>query len=245
MGPNGRGYAEAFVAGVNAYVEKVRSGEVPLRWNFLLRRTEPDTWSPEDVVRIRSHGLTRNVSSEVARAQVACEEGVEADELRSKLTPSWTANVPDGLDPCTIPENVLADYELAIQQVKFDLESDGEEESGTPKDQAQEEASAAHLGFLQQQARDVDDIGSNNWTISPERSRNWTPILANDPHRSHGVPSLRYVVHLNSPNMSVIGAGEPALPGISIGHNGTIAFGLTIFSVDQEDLYVCKPTPIR
>ena len=38
--------------------------------------------------------------------------------------------------------------------------------------------------------------------------------------------------------MNIIGAGEPALPGISIGHNGTIAFGLTIFDVDQEDLYV-------
>jgi penicillin amidase len=43
--------------------------------------------------------------------------------------------------------------------------------------------------------------------------------------------------------MSVIGAGEPALPGISIGHNGTIAFGLTIFGVDQEDLYVYELNP--
>jgi penicillin amidase len=41
----------------------------------------------------------------------------------------------------------------------------------------------------------------------------------------------------------VIGAGEPALPGISIGHNGTIAFGLTIFNVDQEDLYVYELNP--
>ena len=56
-GPNGRGYAEAFVAGVNAYVEKVRSGEVPLPVEFSITQTEPDTWSPEDVVRIRSHGL--------------------------------------------------------------------------------------------------------------------------------------------------------------------------------------------
>jgi penicillin G amidase len=43
--------------------------------------------------------------------------------------------------------------------------------------------------------------------------------------------------------MDVIGAGEPALPGISIGHNGKIAFGLTIFSIDQEDLYVYQTNP--
>jgi penicillin amidase len=52
------------------------------------------------------------------------------------------------------------------------------------------------------------------------------------------VPSLRYVAHLVAPGLDVIGAGEPALPGISIGHNERIAFGLTIFPIDQEDLYV-------
>ena len=41
----------------------------------------------------------------------------------------------------------------------------------------------------------------------------------------------------------MIGAGEPALPGVSIGHNGTIAFGLTIFSIDQEDTYVYRTKP--
>lgn len=41
----------------------------------------------------------------------------------------------------------------------------------------------------------------------------------------------------------MIGAGEPSLPGISIGHNGKIAFGLTIFSIDQEDLYVYDLNP--
>src|SRR2546430_1286598 len=55
--------------------------------------------------------------------------------------------------------------------------------------------------------------------------------------------ALPIFVGLNAPGMSVIGAGEPALPGISIGHNGTIAFGLTIFNVDQEDLYVYELNP--
>jgi penicillin amidase len=86
-------------------------------------------------------------------------------------------------------------------------------------------------------------IGSNNWTVAASRTATGRPILANDPHREHSVPSLRYVVHLNAPGMSVIGAGEPALPGISIGHNGQIAFGFTIFAIDQEDLYVYETHP--
>ncbi|MGY4346333.1 acyl-homoserine lactone acylase PvdQ [Bradyrhizobium sp. GM7.3] len=79
--------------------------------------------------------------------------------------------------------------------------------------------------------------------IAASRTATGRPILANDPHREHSVPSLRYIVGLNAPGLSVIGAGEPALPGISIGHNGTIAFGLTIFNVDQEDLYIYELNP--
>jgi penicillin amidase len=54
---------------------------------------------------------------------------------------------------------------------------------------------------------------------------------------------LRYIAHLSAPGLDVIGAGEPALPGISIGHNGQVAFGLTIFFIDQEDLYVYRTRP--
>jgi penicillin amidase len=67
--------------------------------------------------------------------------------------------------------------------------------------------------------------------------------MANDPHRSIQNPSLRYIVHLNAPGWDVIGAGEPVLPGISIGHNGHGAWGLTIFQIDQEDLYVYQTNP--
>ncbi len=54
------------------------------------------------------------------------------------------------------------------------------------------------------------------------------------------LPSIRYVVHLTMPGLDVIGAGEPMVPGISMGHNGTAAFGLTIFGADQEDIYVYR-----
>src|SRR5207237_8281638 len=92
--------------------------------------------------------------------------------------------------------------------------------------------------FFAESGLTANAIGSNNWTVAPSRTATGRPILANDPHREHSVPSLRYAVHLNAPGMSVIGAGEPSLPGISIGHHGQIAFGLTIFAMDQEDLYV-------
>lgn len=81
-------------------------------------------------------------------------------------------------------------------------------------------------------------VGSNNWTISGKLTTTGKPILANDPHRVIALPSLRYIVHLVAPGWDVIGSGEPALPGVAIGHNQRIAWGLTIFPVDQQDLYV-------
>jgi len=86
-------------------------------------------------------------------------------------------------------------------------------------------------------------VGSNNWTISGKLTSSGKPILANDPHRVIALPSLRYIVHLVAPGWNVVGSGEPALPGVAIGHNQRIAWGLTIFPIDQQDLYVEELNP--
>jgi len=85
--------------------------------------------------------------------------------------------------------------------------------------------------------------GSNNWTVSGKLTRSGKPLLANDPHRVTAEPSLRYMVHLVAPGWNVIGAGEPGLPGVALGHNQNIAWGFTIFGLDQQDLYLEELNP--
>lgn len=85
--------------------------------------------------------------------------------------------------------------------------------------------------------------GSNDWTVSGTLTASGKPIVANDPHRVIAEPSLRYVVHLVAPGWDVIGAGEPGLPGVAVGHNQNIAWGFTIFGLDQQDLYLEKLNP--
>ncbi len=79
---------------------------------------------------------------------------------------------------------------------------------------------------------------SNNWVIDGVLSASGKPMLASDPHRAITLPSLRYLVHLHAPGWNVIGAGEPALPGVALGHNERIAWGMTIVGTDQADLFV-------
>lgn len=62
--------------------------------------------------------------------------------------------------------------------------------------------------------------GSDNGVLAGTRTRSGRPLLANDPHRAAAaLAGLRYIAHLSAPGFDVIGGGEPALPGISVGHN--------------------------
>ncbi len=216
-GSDAKRIAESFVAGINAWIDQTAQQPDLLPPEFRQLNYQPSKWSAADVVRIRSHGLLRNVVQEVQRAQLVCAGGLKLAADWKKLEPQWQTSVPVGLDPCAVPADVLNDYLLATAPVTF-----------KPANQT---ASIAHAMAV------ANDTGSNNWVVAPSRTSTGRPILANDPHRAHAVPSLRYVAHLIAPDLNVIGAGEPALPGISIGHNERIAFGLTIFPVDQEDLY--------
>jgi penicillin amidase len=224
--PGAQAETEAFVAGINAYVAEVRAGAKPLPVEFKLTGSLPDPWQTDDVVRIRSHALVANVLSEVARAQVACAAGLSADALRKRLEPPHKIKIPEGLDPCVVPADVLSTYVLGTEPVAF----------------APATMKVAALS-PDQMATNAANEGSNNWVVSGARTATGRPLVANDPHRQVGVPSLRYIVQLDAPGLSIIGAGEPALPGISLGHNEDAAFGLTIFGVDQEDLYVYDLNP--
>jgi penicillin amidase len=79
--------------------------------------------------------------------------------------------------------------------------------------------------------------------VSGASSASGKPLLASDPHRATALPSLRYLVHLHAPGWNVIGSGEPALPGVAIGHNDKIAWGFTIIGVDQADIFVEELDP--
>jgi penicillin amidase len=223
-GEDAKRTATQFAAGVNAYIDWITRNPAVLPPEFRMLNYMPDKWQPEDVVRIRTHALVSGLSGEVERAELACAGGLDLDPLRGRLQPDHTTKVPEGLDPC-LPEDVLDVYQLATRGVTFT----GDAASPLAFTPADSGGDGADPGFQE---------GSNNWTISGDRTTTGRPILANDPHRAQQSPSLRYIAHLSAPGMNVIGGGEPALPGISIGHNGSIAFGLTVFAIDAQDLYI-------
>ena len=234
--PDAQDICEAFVTGINTYIDLVADDPRHLPVEFVELGTRPEKWIAEDVVRIRSHSWMRNAISEVTRANVMAAAGAEADLLRQNLSPPKTPTIPEGLDLGSIPMEVLDVFKLALLPVSF-----GQDRLAASLDTAEDWRKITPLGEV---VREVNGQGSNNWVIAGVKTDSGRPMLANDPHRAHAVPSLRYIVHLSCPEFDGIGAGEPISPGIMIGHNGTIAFGLTLFfGPDEEDVYVYETSP--
>jgi penicillin amidase len=77
--------------------------------------------------------------------------------------------------------------------------------------------------------------GSNSWVVAGSRTASGFPLLANDPHLPLGVPSIWYLAVLHAPGIDAEGATIPGVPGIVIGRNHDIAWGMTASYVDDAD----------
>ncbi|MCX7341404.1 MAG: penicillin acylase family protein [Hyphomicrobiales bacterium] len=228
--PDDRAICEAFVAGINAYIALCKREPERLPPEFGVMGTRPARWKATDVVRIRTHSLSRNGISEMLRAIVLAGADLETDLIRRSLEPPVMPRVPDGFDPATVPLAALDLLKLATTDVRFTPER-----LAAPLADAPKWRKVTDLGDV---LRDTEFAGSNNWAVSAALSGTGAPILASDPHRAHALPSLRYIAHLTAPGLDVIGAGEACTPGISFGHNGTLAYSGTIFYIDQEDIVI-------
>ena len=233
--PRGAAIVGAFIRGINAWVDRTEADPALLPIEFRALGIRPGRWTPEVVVS-RHNGLFRNASQEIQHARLVHLLGVEATRGLLDLHPGQPDLTPDPkLDLPALGDEVLASYRASRASVFFrpdDLIPPYRGAAG-PEESPTEKTGAAG----------IETRGSNNWVVAGGRTTTNAPLMANDPHRTIDLPSLRYWVHLIGPGWDVIGGGEPALPGVSIGHNRDGAWGLTIFPVDQEDVYQYETDP--
>jgi penicillin amidase len=247
--PRGSAIVGAFVRGINAFIELTEREPARLPREFRILGIKPGRWAPEVVIS-RHNGLYRNVAQELQYAQLVRIVGSERARELLNLHPGRPELKPDAaLDLSLISDALLASYQASRAPIRFrpeDVRSEDRARAARldPGGGAIARAPATEPASRSRWPDDDREVqGSNNWVIAGARTFSRGAILANDPHRALLVPSLRYWVHLVAPGWNVIGAGEPALPGVSVGHNEAGAWGFTIFPVDQEDLYVYETDP--
>ncbi len=83
-------------------------------------------------------------------------------------------------------------------------------------------------------------VASNNWAVAGSKTRHGKPILCNDPHLALNLPAIWIEMHLIGKSFNVYGVSLLGAPGITIGFNENIAWGLTNVGPDVMDLYLVK-----
>ncbi len=237
---DGEEIINAFVKGVNAYIDTVLQKPELLPMEFELLGIKPGHWTPEIVIS-RHNALTGGASQEVMIARLLQLVGEEKTRQIMPFRGNPYLKPREGVALEEMHDNILAVYKASRNPPAFSAEDlSPQVTAATP---VRIERLNTDLDAFSNPVEYATVIGSNNWVISGNKTANGYPVMADDPHRRIQTPSLRYWAHLVAPGWNVIGGGEPVLPGISIGHNDYGAWGLTIFPIDQEDIYVYQTNP--
>ena len=85
--------------------------------------------------------------------------------------------------------------------------------------------------------------GSNNWVVHGALTESGMPMLANDPHLSLNTPAIWYQNHIRSDRFNVNGVSVAGVPGVVLGHNRDIAWGVTNTGPDVQDLFIEQRNP--
>ena len=225
----------SYTDGVNAYINEVLKDPQNLPIEFKLLDIKPQPWGPEVVIS-RHQGLLGNIGQELDIGRAVSRVGEEKVKELLWLHPKEPSlKLNKKISSEDLDNDILELYNAFRKPIDFKDDYIVEKYRNNNK--------ITDLSSSKPEFNDELSIGSNNWAISGKKSATGFPILANDPHRSIVAPSLRYLTHLVAPGWDVIGGGEPEIPGISIGHNGYGAWGLTVFRTDAEDLYVYELDP--
>jgi penicillin G amidase len=241
--PNGEAIITAFTKGINAYITETENDPTLLPIEFQLLNFKPERWTPEIVIS-RHQGLLGNLPEELDYGRLVALMGEEKlKDLRTfePGTPNLTLDKKINTDG--LFEDILGLYNaFREQKIAFNPEHLVAYFNQDQKN-FKRLVDADRQAYEEMIDSETRSIGSNNWIVSGSKTETGFPMLANDPHRALSVPSLRYMVHLHAPGWNVVGGGEPTIPGVSIGHNEFGAWGLTIFDIDSEDIYVYDLNP--
>ena len=233
---------QSYANGVNAYLGAKRESEVGLQYR-MLGVTVPSyrirQWDPVDSLawlKVFAWDLRQNMGNEIARVLAADQVGlqrtfqlfppypydrvgtiVNADDLQTERLAGSDGRISE-TDAMLSPEAVQAFRDAAggAQQLAELLSPQGE------------------------------GLGSNSWVVGPDLTESGAPLLANDPHLTPGIPGPWAQVGLQCEDLSadcpyrVSGWSMPGLPGVLIGHNDNIAWGLTNLGADVTDLVLEK-----
>ncbi len=240
---------QAYAEGVNAYLANHQGNALSLEYAVLKlinRNYRPEPWQPIHSIlwgKVMAYDLSTNLGDEIERSILLKSlPQARVDELFPLYPQEFPVIVPDFQVAAKEVKNITEDINLlALQDITPSLKSIASNVTAM-----EEILGTTGMG-----------VGSNSWTISGKRTSTGKPIVADDPHLAVQMPSIWYELGLhcnsisNSVNNSinkncpynVTGFTFAGVPGVIVGHNNRIAWGVTNVMSDTMDLYVEKINP--
>ncbi|WP_369170006.1 penicillin acylase family protein [Streptomyces sp. R28] len=245
-------YLQAYAKGVNAYLDGKDNKDISLEYAALgfTNDYKPQKWTPVDSIswlKAMAWDLRGNMQDEIDRAL-----------MTSRLGPKEIADLypqyPYGRNKTIVQAGRYDEVTKTFQQ-NGGTSSAGSSAGGSTSGTASASAGLqSQLSGLQNVLDDLptavgvngNGIGSNSWVVRGKYTITGKPLLANDPHLSASLPSVWYQMGLHCRAISskcqydVTGYTFAGMPGVVIGHNQNIAWGMTNSGVDVTDLYLEK-----
>ncbi len=211
--PKSREMILAYTAGINTYIHALPKEKLPLEYKLL--DFTPEEWTP-----IKCALLLKQMSAILAMG---------SDEFyMTNIRQHYGSDIVNDL----FPDYPFREDPIIPVGTKWNFE---------PLKVPHPPASAEEIvtGDLRTKEKE-EGIGSNNWALSGSKTASGYPILANDPHLDLSLPSIWYQVQLHAPGLNAYGVSLPGAPGIIIGFNQRIAWGVTNVAADVLDFYQVK-----
>ncbi|MFD9303315.1 penicillin acylase family protein [Streptomyces sp. NPDC060048] len=272
LSPETKKNLQAYADGVNAYL-KGKSGKDLSVEHAALKLSddyEPEQWSPVDSVawlKAMAWDLRGNMQDEIDRALMT--DRLSQQEI-AELYPQYPfdrnktivegGSVAGGKYTPQAPSASGGQGTAVGSQASSASASAGTGHSGLAGNATAQGATVGLRTQLSALADTLDEIpailgpagsgiGSNSWVVSGKYTTTGKPLLANDPHLAPQLPSVWYQMGLHCRSVSaacqydVAGYTFSGMPGVVIGHNADIAWGMTNLGADVTDLYLEQIKP--
>ena len=203
----------AYTQGINDYIHSLSNANLPLEYKLL--DFKPEDWTP-----IKCALLLKQMSAVLA---MGSDEFYMTNILK-KFGPEITKDL--------FPDYPFRESPIIPVGTKWDF-------TPLPIPPTPTGYTEMLTGNVKTKQK-VEGIGSNNWAVSGAKTASGYPILANDPHLDLTLPSIWYQIQLHAPGLNSYGVSLPGAPGIIIGFNQNIAWGVTNVAADVLDFYQIK-----
>ena len=230
-----RAILDAYAEGVNAYIGDRSPSPISLEYAILPLQAsgyEIQPWTPVNTLtwaKVMSWDLSWNMLQEIDRAVMSAGHPLERVD---QLYPDYPEDHPvivstDQVAEIDAPQPMLPGGAVAALYTT------------AARVRTAWEVTGGSLG----------GIGSNNWVIGGSHTESGLPVLANDPHLSIQMPSIWYqnryrcVETTDACPYQVMGFSFAGTPGVVLGHNERLAWGVTNQSADTQDLFIEKVNP--